>query len=417
MKKLALISAISLAASGQVMAAAYKLPESSINATALSAAYVANAHGADASYYNPAAMVFDTDSRAALEADLTLIHLTSISNFQGGVKIDDTKEENIPVPTFHYISPDMGNWRYGLSVVTPGGLTKRWNGAAKAAAEEFTLKTVEINPTIAYKVNDKFSIGGGARVIYSKGVVKSTKTTSPTSSRDLEGDSFDFGYNLALNYRPTDELSLALTYRSKIDLTEKGEAQLSAQAPIPGPGLSTYTYSGPASVLIPIPAALSLAAAYDISDKSTVEFVYERTYWSAYDVLDFDYSSSLNAVLAASAFATPGIKDWDDSNTYRIGLTHNLNSKWTLMAGFAYDETPAPKKYIGYELPDSDAKIYSFGAKYKSSENLTIGAAFLYDQKDKLTISAADGNATFPAGAVFEDAAAYLLTVGLEYKF
>lgn len=55
--------------------------------------------------------------------------------------------------------------------------------------------------------------------------------------------------------------------------------------------------------------------------------------------------------------------------------------------------------------------------KYKSSENLTIGAAFLYDQKDKLTISAADGNATFPAGAVFEDAAAYLLTVGLEYKF
>ncbi len=408
MKKLALFSAISLAATGQAMAAAYKLPESSINATALSAAYVANAHGADASYYNPAAMVFDSDSRAALEADLTLIHLTSISNFQLGTKIDDTKEENIPVPTFHYISPDMGNWRYGLSVVTPGGLTKRWSGAAKAAAEEFTLKTVEINPTIAYKLNDKFSVGGGARVIYSKGVVKSNNGAG--TSRDLEGDSFDFGYNLAFNFRPTDELSLALTYRSKIDLTEKGDATLSAAG-------GAITYSGPATVSIPIPAALSLAAAYDISDSSTVEFVYERTYWSAYDVLDFDYASTLHPALAASSFAVPGIKDWSDSNTYRIGLTHNLNSKWTLMAGFAYDETPAPKKYIGYELPDSDAKIYSFGAKYKSSENLTIGAAFLYDQKDKLTISAADGNATFPAGAVFEDAAAYLLTVGLEYKF
>lgn len=408
MKKLALISAISLAVSGQAMAAAYKLPESSINATALSAAYVANAHGADSSYYNPAAMVFDTDGRAALEADLTVIHLTSISNFQVGTKIDDTKEENIPVPTFHYISPEMGNLRYGLSVITPGGLSKRWNGPAKAAAEEFTLKTVEINPTIAYKLTDKFSIGGGARVIYSKGVVKSDNGAG--TSRDLEGDSFDFGYNLAFNYRPTDDLSLALTYRSKIDLTEEGDATLSAAG-------GALTYSGPASVSIPIPAALSLAASYDISDKSTVEFVYERTYWSAYDVLDFDYASTLHPALAASAFATPGIKDWSDSNTYRIGLTHNLNSKWTLMAGFAYDETPAPKKYVGYELPDSDAKIYSFGAKYKSSENLTIGAAFLYDKKDKLTISAADGNATFPGGAVFEDAAAYLLTVGLEYKF
>jgi long-chain fatty acid transport protein len=408
MKKLALVSAISLAVSGHAIAGGWKLPESSINGTALSAAYVANAHGADASYYNPAAMVFDEDGRAAFEGSLTLIHLSSISNYQLGTKIDDTKKENIPVPTFHYVSPDMGNWRYGLSMVTPGGLTKRWNGPAKAAAEEFTLKTVEINPTIAYKINNQFSIGGGARVIYSKGVVKSDNGAG--TSRDLKGDSFDYGYNLAFNYRPTDELSLALTYRSKIDLTEEGKATLSAAG-------GALTYSGPASVSIPIPAALSLAAAYDVTQDTALEFVYERTYWSAYDVLDFDYSSSLHPVLAASAFAVPGIKAWEDTNTYRIGLTHNLNSKWTLMAGFAYDETPAPKKYIGYELPDSDAKIYSFGAKYKSSDNLTIGAAFLYDQKDKLTISAADGNATFPAGAVFEDAAAYLLTVGLEYKF
>ncbi len=408
MKKLALVCAISLAASGNAMAAAYKLPESSVNGTALAAAYVANAHGADASYYNPAAMVLDKETGASIEGDLTVVHLTSISNYQLGTKIDSTETELIPIPTFHYVSPTMDNWRFGLSVVTPGGLSKRWKGAAKAAAEEFTLQTVEINPTVAYKINDYFSIGGGARLIYSKGVVKSDSGTG--TSRDMKGDSIDFGYNLALHFKPSDAADVALTFRSVIDLTETGTAELSAAG-------GAITYSGFASVAVPIPATLAVAAAFDVTKQTTIEFVYERTYWSSYDVLDFDYAATLHPALAASAFAVPGIKDWKDTNTYRIGLTHQLNSKWKLMAGFALDETPAPNKYIGYELPDSDAKIYSVGAKYNYSDDLTVGAAFLYDDKDDVEISVADGNATFPAGATFKNAAAYLLTVGLEYRF
>ena len=408
MKKLALVSAISLACSGQAFAAAYKVPENSINSMALSAAYVANAHGADASYYNPAAMVFN-EGGASLEADLTLAHLTSINMTQGTYAGQSTKVENIPIPSFHYVSDDMGNFRYGVSVTAPVGLSKRWRGGPQAFAKEFTLKTVEINPTIGYKVNDRFSIGGGVRVIYSDGIVKSDNGAG--TSRDLTGDSFDFGYNLALHFKPTDQLSLAATYRSEIELTVKGKADL-----LVGGVLS---YNGPATVDIPAPAALSLAAAYDVNDDTTVEFVYERTYWSAYKELDFDYDPSINATVNAT-FGTPSTKDWSDSNTYRIGVTHQLNPKWTVMAGFAYDETPVPKKYVGYELPDSDAKIFSFGAKYKYSDNLKVGAALLYDKKDKLVIPAglnSTNSNTLLAGATFEDAAAYLFTVGLEYSF
>lgn len=127
MKKIALVSAISLAATGQVMAAGYKIPENSINSMALSAAYVANAHGADAAYYNPAAMVYN-DAGASLEADLTLAHLTSIDLTSGTLAPDSTKVENIPIPSFHYVSPAMGDFRFGLSTVVPVGLSKRWRG-------------------------------------------------------------------------------------------------------------------------------------------------------------------------------------------------------------------------------------------------------------------------------------------------
>lgn len=155
-----------------VYAGGYKIPEQSINGTALSAAYVANAHGADASYYNPAAMAFNEGSRT-LEADLSLIHLSRIS--VDSTYVDDKSQvENFLVPTFHYVSDDMGGWCYGFSAIAPAGLSKRWKGPASAFAEEFTLQTLELNPTIGFQINEKFSIGGGLRAVFSKGKVTSS---------------------------------------------------------------------------------------------------------------------------------------------------------------------------------------------------------------------------------------------------
>lgn len=407
MKKLALLSAISLAISGQAMAGGWKLPENSINGTALSAANVANAHGADASYYNPAAMAFNEDG-ASFEAALTLIHLSGIE-YSNGPLSDETKVENIPVPTFHYVSPAMGKFRFGLSAVAPGGLSKRWKGMGAAFAEEFTLETIELNPTISYKASNQFSIGGGVRAIFSKGVVKSSATAFPAVpiGREMDGDAWNFGYNLALHFKATDDLQLSATYRSKIELDLEGTATLTYPA---GP----LTMTLPASVTVPIPATLALAAAFDISDKTTLEVVFERSYWSTYKDLDFNYSPSPPAV-PFNSFNAPSIKDWKDSNTLRIGVTHQVDNRWTVMAGFAYDKTPTPEYTAGFELPDSDAKIFSLGARYQYSDNLNIGAAFLYDKKDKLEI-ASNANPLF-TGATFEDAAAYLLTVGMNYTF
>lgn len=405
MKKIIMLTAVPLIFSGQLMAAAYKLPESSAKSTALSAAYVANAQGADAAYYNPAALSFNED-RSQMEADITHIHLTSITHSAGGSKIDETEEETFVIPTFHYSSPAVGNFRFGFSAVSPGGLSKRWKGPLKASAEEFTLETFELNPSAAYKVNEMVSVAGGLRAVTSSGVVKS----SSTASRDLEGDSIDFGYNLAVMVKPTDELSLAATYRSNIDLTIEGTAELTNSV------MPAVIYDGDAEVTVPLPATLSLAAAYRVNDATTLEFVYERTYWSAYDELDFDYDTNFVGHPIYNAFDAPGEKKWDDSNTFRLGLTHQLNTQWTLLAAIAYDETPIDKTYVGYELPDSDAMIYSVGAIYQHSEDLSFKAGFLYDQKEKLEVKASDNNVNGIVGE-FEDASAYLITVGLDIKF
>jgi long-chain fatty acid transport protein len=394
------LSAATLSASG------WRIPEQSLNSVALSAAYVAGANGADASYYNPANMAFMEDG-SNLETALTYINLPSISytDANNAAYDSDSEVEQFIVPTLHYVSPKFGDFRYGLSIVAPGGLSKQWTDAyGKATAEEFTLEIIELNPTMSYMVNEDFALGFGLRAVYTSGVVKSDATDlSPLyPKRELEGDSIDFGYNLALSYKATDKLTLAATYRSKVDLTVKGDADLSVAG-----GL--VTYSGDASVTVPLPASLALAANYDFG-KTNVEFVFERTYWSSYKELDFDYEEDLSATLLAS-MDNAVEKNWKDANAYRIGVTHQYSDKLKLMAGFAYDEAAAPSDTIGFELPDSDAKLYSVGFEYKLDEQMSIGLAYLFDQKKTLTINNDDIDGTF------EDSSAHLVTASFKYKF
>lgn len=390
---------LSVALSAALGAAGYKIPENSINATALSAAYVANAHGADAAYYNPAAMVYNDDANL-LEVDATYIGLSGI-DFSGSTGSYSSKKEDFLVPTLHFSSKKLGesNARIGLSIITPAGLSKRWsNPAAKATAEEFTLKTVEVNPSFAVPISDNVSFGAGLRIVRSDGVVKSNAAPIPVS-RDLSGDSVDLGYNLALNYRPQPNISLAATYRSKINLNIDGDADLNFYGTL---------YSGPASVTIPLPAALNLAAAYTFETGTTVEAVYERTYWSAYKSLDFDYGGTPNP--ATAFFGAPKPKNWENTNTYRLGITQKIE-QWTAMAGIAYDETPVPETTLGYELPDADALIVSLGGRYKVDEHWDIGVSGLVDMKKDRSVHNSSINGEF------SNARAYLVTAGIGYRF
>jgi len=197
-----------------------------------------------------------------------------------------------------------------------------------------------------------------------------------------------------------------MTYRSKIDLDEEGKANLY---------LSGIGRQFDASVSVPLPAAFNIGISKTWDDKVTLEFVYERTFWSAYKTLDFEYGSPIQPALV-EAFDDPKDKLWEDTNSFRIGLTYRYNDKLTLMAGYSYDETPVPEKHISYELPDSDAHIFSAGFKYKYSDSLTFGAALLYDKKTSRKVNSAVAGGTGVIGE-FSDGGAVLATVGLSYKF
>lgn len=386
--------ALSAIVSSVVMAGGYKIPEQSLNSMALGAAYVAHTTGADTAYFNPANMAF-MDDKQYVEGALTLAHLPEIDYTLMDPYSGNTEKENILIPNAHYVANALGDFRWGVSLTVPGGLTKRWKTPyQKAFAEEFTLKIIELNPSVSYKVMDNLSVAAGVRLIYSEGIVKNDATDIGMPLKvDMEGDTVEFGYNLAVTYKPTPDTAIAATYRSNVDLNEEGTATINGM-------------DMDASVEVPLPAALNIAVSKTWSNTFTLEAVYERTYWSTYETLEF---------VGTPLPITP--KNWEDTNAFKIGATMVMD-KITMMMAFAIDETPVPVENLGFELPDSDAKIFSMGFRYQQNENLSWGAALLLDSKDSTSVPrGVSSNSVLENGGSFEGGGAILTTLGVSYEF
>ena len=411
MKRGLLLSAICALS---LFGAAYKIPEQSVRSVALSGAYVAGAEDADAAYFNPANMAF-MDEGQYFELSFTGAYLPKVK-YEGKQVVSTNPFQEIPasaksesqkflIPHLHYVSPKFGNVRFGLSVVTPAGFAKKWDTEPQIwSAQEFTLRTLEVNPTISYQVNPNFSVGAGVRVLFTDGVIRLNPPHPNDSTKrlfyDMDGDvQTRLGFNIAASYK-LPGLTLAATYRNKIDLKEKGDVTIVDT-------LLNRTIKTTGRTKVPLPATLSLAAAVDVSERARVEVEYERTFWSSYErlVMTFD---------GASAYNIDKMKHWDDSNTFRIGLTYKNSDKLTTMYGMAYDQTPVPERTIGYELPDSDALILSLGALYKVTQSMTLGVSYLYDHKFQRTVSLGNINGldgTFSAGG------AHLVNLSFNYRF
>ena len=103
-------------------------------------------------------------------------------------------------------------------------------------------------------------------------------------------------------------------------------------------------------------------------------------------------------------------KNWDDTMTYRLGLTQ-VYKEWKAMLGYAYDESPIPDATLGYELPSSDANIFSLGGKYTINDNIEVGLAGLMAVYEDRKVD------NHMIKGEFSNSKSYLATASVEYKF
>ncbi len=62
------------------------------------------------------------------------------------------------------------------------------------------------------------------------------------------------------------------------------------------------------------------------------------------------------------------IKDWEDVWRYQVGIEHKLNDTWSIMGGYAYDNSPMPDETMDLAVPTGDRQTISIGFKKRSGK-------------------------------------------------
>ncbi len=249
---------IAVALPGDAHAAGFALKEQSTTAQGNAfAGATAGAEDVTYMFFNPAALTRLEGNQAAAVISYILpsakiTNATASVAAPFGTAITGSSEDGavsavIPALYGAYsLSPDL---KLGLSVTVPFGLSTDyedgWIGRYHALATE--LRLVNINPVVAYRVNDKVSIGGGIQVEHAEATLSSAidfgtldnvlgifagAPTADDGSSELTGDDWAFGFNLGVLFELSEATRFGVAYRSEIAHTLEGEVDLIPAAPL-----------------------------------------------------------------------------------------------------------------------------------------------------------------------------------------
>lgn len=223
------------------------------------------------------------------------------------------------------------------------------------------LNGVSVTPTFAHKFDDKWSAAVGAEINYvgltmEKNAMRNNLFVTPTHTK---GESYALGWNAAANYAFDEKNEIGVVYRSRI--RHSMEADFNAYN-FMGTGL---TVSGDAYGEVTLPESWHIGYSHKFNDKTRVELNAVRTGWDTYKNLDIMLSNTTGGYMD---MPINNPKNWEDGWRYAIGVEHKLSDKYTLMAGFAYDESSIPYNGGDFMVPTGNRKTYSIGARYNDKD-------------------------------------------------
>ena len=386
-------------ASGTASAAGFQLLEQ--NASGIGNAYAGSAavaENASTIFFNPAGM---TQLQAReVSAGLSLVRPSFKFTDQGssaGVLSGNAQDAGdwAALPNA-YLSWALNKDLYvGVGMGAPFGLVTEYNRdwIGSAHSIKFDIKTININPSIAWRVNEKVSLGFGlnwqrmeAEYVRRAGTITTPLPLASTFAT-LDADDDSWGWNVGALFNLSDATKVGVSYRSKIKHELKGSLEFSGTAANRHP----LTTGVSASADVELPDIFILSLSHKLDSRWELLGDVSWTGWSSVDKVDIMRTSGL-------LLGTPQEKaqtlDTDFQDTWRValGANYQLNDAWKLKFGMAFDETPvknAEKRLTS--LPDNDRIWFSFGGQWKPSKAsaLDMGVSYLYVDDTKIN----NGNA------------------------
>ena len=386
-----------LAATGQTYASGLQITEQTV--TGLGRAFAGGSLPNDdvsAVFYNPADMMLSHGMQA--QAGMTFIGISIEADNAGsqtrlpanlgdvltkpgslpvfvtipsaGRGTDDGGTDNV-VPNAFFAMDINDRMRFGLGMTAPFAVAtsygQDWVGRYHAVDSDLT--TVDINPSLAYRINQNFSIGAGLSAQYvdarlTQALFNPTTAFVKDGYAEVKADGWAFGYNLGALYELDSNTRFSASYRSRINHSAEGDRTISDY------WLADRNGKVSAKADVTLPDWLGLAAYHRIDNQWAVMAGVRWTNWSLFKKLQIDFADGSQSLTE---------ENWEDSWAFNIGVSYDLNPALTFRAGYVYDQTPVPSaEYRTPRIPDSDRNAFSVGFSYRPMPQLLVDFGYMY---------------------------------------
>ncbi|MDO8953488.1 MAG: OmpP1/FadL family transporter [Gammaproteobacteria bacterium] len=415
--KLAFV-ATSLALAGSAYAAGFAINELSpeLQATAIAGAGSAT-NDVTAMAFNPATLATLKSSQIYLGTSYiapTVRYSNARANIDGapvtGINNEDSVAPDAWVPDAYIGWVNSTPVKAGLALTAPWGLRTDYDTSwvGRNNALNSSIKTFDIAPTLAMQVDKYLALGASfhaqkASVDYSNSIASLSNPAILTA--DLSGTSWGYGYSLGALITPVQGSNLGISYRSRIHQEIEGAADITSP-------ITILDGSPGATASITLPDQILISGSQVLNNKWTVMASALWTHWAL--------MNGINANLT-NGVADDTTMDWRNTWFFSLGAKYQLNQRWALMGGTAYDQTPTINQYRDPRIPGSNRYWLTTGVDYQPSQNLAFDLTYEHIFMASQTISVSQsGPSNLPTtNSIYADYSGYanIIAAGVRYTF
>jgi long-chain fatty acid transport protein len=373
-------SALVLACAPRTDAAGFAIFEQGARGMGFAGAYTAQAADGSAIFHNAAGIAFLRNRQLYFGG--TLIRpgadFTGANPFPGESVVEKGDVGTLVPPNAYYTQPINDRLAFGIGLHVPYGLETGWENpdtfTGRYISTSAKLKGFSLNPTIAYKLEDRLAVGVGLDVRFSSlGLERRVPVVNPFTLKVVDGAAVTldsdtntgFGFNVGVLAKATESLSVGLSYRHKVKVDYSGTAafepistgnadlDLRVRASLPQGAVPLTT-----SIEFPAVASFGFAKTFDAW---TFEADVNWYQWKTFDALrlEFETEPRLNETIEEA---------YDNAFQYRFGLERVLSDTWAVRGGYFFDETPSPPASMSPLLPDANRQGFCFGGSWTSGQ-------------------------------------------------
>ncbi len=371
-------------------------------------------------FFNPAGIAGMEGWTASLGATLIVTAGTFIPD-DPLVQNSDLNTPPIPVPHAFVVYGITDRVTAGLGIFAPYGLATEWltTFEGRFVGYDNELQSIYIQPTLAYKIHERVSIGVGLDVAI--GLIEINQrldfAQQPAPAPAPPGTTLgqlgippqtDFAQvklratyatgvagNFGVHVKVTDRISVAGRYLTRVTLDYDGTAtfesvstgiMLPAGNPfgVPGgtpldaviAGLNLFSTGAPlgngdVSTSITMPDQLLAGIAVTVTPQLLLLADWHWVNWSLFDQIELDFAT------AATPDATL-LEDYDDTNGIHVGFDWTANDRWSFRGGYWYNEAAAPDQTVTPLLPEGSRNQFSAGIGFQLTSKLRADVAYQF---------------------------------------